>query len=109
MAFPSSITLNHIGIIAKVFEDTLFKSINFRKKLPLRVKYSCDSSINLQFEIKNLNYCNLEESIFNVEVRAKEELKYSEVNEPVDVSHLQDTVYMDEMYSINASRFIGKS
>lgn len=27
----------------------------------------------------------------------------------MDLSHLQDTVYLDEMYSINVSRFVGRS
>ncbi len=27
----------------------------------------------------------------------------------MDLSHMQDTVFMDEMYSINASRFMGRS
>jgi hypothetical protein len=41
-------------------------------------------------------------------IRAKE-LNFDEVEERVDLSHLQDTVFLDEMYSINASRFMGKS
>jgi len=47
-------------------------------------------------------------SVFNLEVRAKE-MQFEEMDEGVELSHLQDTVYMDEMYSISASRFMGKS
>jgi hypothetical protein len=36
-------------------------------------------------------------------------MQYEQIEEPVDRSHLEDTVYMDEMYSINTSRFFGKS
>lgn len=36
-------------------------------------------------------------------------MNYKEAQEQVDISHLQDTVYLDEMYSINVSRFIGRS
>lgn len=36
-------------------------------------------------------------------------MSYEQIDEPVNLSHLQDTVYMDEMYSISASQFLGKS
>ena len=36
-------------------------------------------------------------------------MNFEQMEEQVDLSHLQDTVYMDEMYSINASRFMGNS
>jgi hypothetical protein len=36
-------------------------------------------------------------------------MNYTEAEEQVDLSHLQDTVYLDEMYSINVSRFVGRS
>lgn len=36
-------------------------------------------------------------------------MQFQEAQEQVDLSHLQDTVYLDEMYSINASRFMGQS
>ena len=36
-------------------------------------------------------------------------MKYDEAAEPVELSHLQDTVLLDEMYSISASRFLGNS
>jgi hypothetical protein len=36
-------------------------------------------------------------------------MNYESIEEPIDLSHLHDTVFMDEMYSISASRFMGKS
>jgi hypothetical protein len=41
-------------------------------------------------------------------VRAKE-MNFAEAEEAVDLSHMQDTVFLEEMYSINASRFMGRS
>jgi hypothetical protein len=55
-----------------------------------------------------LRYGLLDDSIFKIEVRAKE-MNYKSAEEQVDLSHLQDTVYLDEMYSINVSRFVGRS
>ncbi len=108
LAFPSSLSLNRFKLVADAFEDPLFRAQQFRKKLPLRVKYAFDRDLNIQSEIKNLRYGALDERIFKVQVRAKE-LNYKEAEEQVDLSHLQDTVYLDEMYSINVSRFVGRS
>ncbi len=60
-------------------------------------------------EIKNLKYYDIDNSVFNVEVRAKM-MNYGEdeKNED-DLNKLQETVLMDELYSISASRFLGKS
>lgn len=42
LAFPSSLSLNRFKIIADAFEDPIFRSNQFGKKLPLRVKYAFD-------------------------------------------------------------------
>lgn len=52
-----------------------------------------DYDLNLQAEIKNINYYKLDDSVFKVEARAKE-LDYEE-NENIDLSKLQETIFVD--------------
>jgi hypothetical protein len=60
LAFPNSIFLNKLQIISKVFEDPIMKSYQFTQKLPIRAKFSGEGDINIQSEIKNINYSLLQ-------------------------------------------------
>ncbi len=47
-------------------EDTLFATHQFKKKLPLRVKYSFERELSMQSEIKNIRYSLLDDSVFKI-------------------------------------------
>lgn len=60
----------------------------------MRCKWSSEGEVNLQSEIKNLYYLKVDSSVFNLEIRAKE-MKFDEVEERVDLSHMHDTVFLE--------------
>ena len=71
LAFPESLLLTKINKILEVLDDPVFKSFKMNNKLPKRCKWSSESEVNIQVDIKNLFYCKVNESVFDLEVRAK--------------------------------------
>jgi hypothetical protein len=60
LVFPNSIFLNKIQLVSKVFEDPVMKGYPFAQKLPVRCKFTGEGDINIQSEIKNIDYTLLQ-------------------------------------------------